>query len=336
MDIRKQRYYCILAGLVLGIIVGAIIARDRVVTSTTTFLSQIASTREKGSNYKFINPLLTYDLPESTDFGSFKPLDGQILKLVNDAEFTHKAGHVSVYFRDSNGHWVGVNENEQYDPASMMKVVIMIAYYNQAQSNPAILQKRIQYTSQVQQLVVASNPYDSPSELVLNQSYTIDDLVQKMIIDSDNGAAFSLLSQLDDASLNEVYTDLGLPAPSNNTPYVISVKDYSLFLRILYNATYLNRAMSEKALQLLSQATFKDGLVAGVPQGTVVAHKYGEHVTPDSKGNIAEVQLHDCGFVYAQNPYLLCVMTKGTNLDDLKGVIKDISSLVYQQSGAKH
>lgn len=62
------------------------------------------------------------------------------------------------------------------------------------------------------------------------------------------------------------------------------------------------------------------------------AQKFGERVN-----SLQEIELHDCGIIYyPKNPYLLCVMTKGNNLDNLKSAIKNIYSIVYQSySGLK-
>ena len=133
-----------------------------------------------------------------------------------------------------------------------------------------------------------------------------------------------------------VYTDFNLANPDTVNDYTITARQYSIFLRILYNATYLDEVDSEKALSLMSQSTFVDGMVAGVPSGVTVAQKYGERIDTDSSDNAAAVELHNCGIVYDQpSPFVLCVMTKApiqTGVDVEKqsaGVIKDITRLVY-------
>jgi hypothetical protein len=40
------------------------------------------------------------------------------------------------------------------------------------------------------------------------------------------------------------------------------VIDYASFFRVLFNASYLNRKDSEKALALLTKVAFRDGLIA--------------------------------------------------------------------------
>jgi hypothetical protein len=102
------------------------------------------------------------------------------------------------------------------------------------------------------------------------------------------------------------------------------VKDYGMFFRVLFNASYLSKDSSEKALKLLSESTFTKGLVAGIPSGVSISHKFGERVMGDTR------QLHDCGIVYLpKQPYLLCIMTRGKDFDQLAGVISEISKKVY-------
>ena len=103
--------------------------------------------------------------------------------------------------------------------------------------------------------------------------------------------------------------------------------------RILYNATYLGQDLSELALEFLAQSEFRSGLVAGVPAGIVVAHKFGEKADAAS----GQVQLHDCGIVYhPANPYLLCVMSRGPDFESLDDLIADVSRTVYAEVEAQH
>ncbi len=331
MEFPREKIVLVLLGLLLGLGIGYFtLPSSQGNKESQQALSQVHSIRENNPTYKFINPLLAYDLPESKDFDELAPLEEKFSDIINKEKSAGRATDVAVYYR-SGGHWVGINEDEHYDPASLLKIVVMIAYYKQAEQDPNILNRQILYSTQIKQLVQNTNTFDSPSQLKLGKSYTIDDLINRMIEDSDNGAAFALLGQIDNKYLNDVYTDLSLNAPNDNGEYTISAKDYSLFFRILYNATYLNREMSEKAMTLLSKTTFKNGLVAGVGAGTTVVHKYGEHVVGQD-GQISEVQLHDCGLIYTKTPYLLCVMTKGKDIAELENIIKDISSVAYQEA----
>jgi beta-lactamase class A len=109
-----------------------------------------------------------------------------------------------------------------------------------------------------------------------------------MIIYSDNSATNLLFNNIDHNALKDVFSDLGLKFDEQTaTSDFISPKQFSLFFRILFNASYLNRSYSESALELLSQTTFKDGLEAGVPKNIEISHKFGEreliYATNESK-----------------------------------------------------
>ena len=81
-------------------------------------------------------------------------------------------------------------------------------------------------------------------------------------------------------------------------------------------------------MQILSKTSFNKGMVAGLPKGVSISHKFGERGFSDS--NIK--QLHECGIVYmAGSPYLVCVMTRGTDFDQLSSVIADISGIIYKE-----
>ena len=146
-----------------------------------------------------------------------------------------------------------------------------------------------------------------------------------MIVDSDNNAKNVLLNSIGEFDINQIYTDLGIAIPgTRGTEDFMSVKEYAAFFRILYNASYLNKEMSQKALNLLLSTDYADGLVAGVPKEMKVAQKFGERRMEDVN------QLHDCGIVYyPQKPYLICVMTRGNDFKTQGRIIADISRVIY-------
>jgi hypothetical protein len=112
----------------------------------------------------------------------------------------------------------------------------------------------------------------------------------------------------------------------------ITPQQVATLFKVLYNGTYLSHDFSEQALRLMSESSFTQGLVAGVPSSTVVSHKFGI-VGITSGGVETEHELHDCGIIYApNNPYLLCVMTRGASgLSNIENTIADISKTVYQR-----
>jgi beta-lactamase class A len=214
-----------------------------------------------------------------------------------------------------------------------MKVMIMMDYYREKQLDQSIMQKNLTYSEDINKETFAVS-YATPTNLTIGQNYSIQYLVEDMVENSDDGAATLLLANDNPDILKAVYRDLNILAPGDSPSFTISSRNYTLFLRILYNATYLSEKNSENALSIMSQSTYKDGISAGLPSDIVVAQKYGEDIDTDPQGKeVTGTELHNCGIVYTKDyPYTLCIMTKAKGVVDQKqlaSIIKDISKMVY-------
>jgi len=309
----------------IGLVGGHFLDRTKIVKQIVT---PHKSTEVRLAGYRFINPLL--ECEQSTE--DLQTLLHGFKSTITTVVQNHiNAGDVStaaVYFRDLNdGPWFGINEDTQFSPASLLKIPLLMAYLKQADSDPTILAKTISFQVPVN---YDTNQTIVPQEkLEIGKNYTIEQLLEYMTEDSSNNATYFLFNYLNNSVINQVYTDLGLVVPTGTVDsYSISVKGYSAFFRYLFNASYLSRQMSERALELMSHSAYNDGLVAGVPRSVLVSHKFGERYFVDT----GDRQLHDCGIVYyPQNPYLLCIMTRGKDMSQLSKTISDISSHVYTE-----
>ncbi len=314
---RYFKIVILLFTLLAGIIIGLFISGK---------LQTISEYKELHSGQKRLtNKLLDFDIPPSKELGDYKNL---LENLVNDMIKSRKATAISAYYRDlNNGPWIGVNHNEMFIPASLLKIPLMMVYLKKSEKDPSILSKKLKFKRS--DFTITSEKYYAPTKTLQDGSeYTVLELIRRMIINSDNEALFILSTNVDVNEQKKLYDQLGFILPPHLTPYdkFASARNIASFFRVLYNATYLNEDISEKALQLLTETDFKDGITAGVPAGIVVAQKYGER----EENGIRE--LHDCGIVYyPKHPYILCIMTKGTNYESLNSIIKDISKLTYEQ-----
>lgn len=287
--------------------------------------------REKTKTYQFINPLLWCGVDEDKEYGRFRSLEAKINTLINDERGQKRITNASLYFRElNNGRWFGINENDKFSPASLLKVARAIAYYKIAGKRPEILTKKIVYAGAFDDN--ATEDIKGGKTLVPGESYTVEDLMRYMIQYSDNNATRLLDQNMDQSALRDVYTDLDIPIPDfhKENGVFLSAKSYSYFFRILYNATYLRKSFSEKILGFLNGSDFAEGMRAGVPGQIAVAHKFGERSVFLPNGLLQSRELHDCGIVYApQNPYFICVMTKGDNFDEMKNAIRDINAAIF-------
>jgi len=218
----------------------------------------------------------------------------------------------------------GINEKDEFTPASLLKVPIMMSVYKLADEDKTFLSKKIIDEVSSNGIVQDIVP---TVQMIRGNNYTIEELVERMIIYSDNEAKNLLISQIKDNDQVQIYKDLGMAVPGVvSVDDYMSVHTYSSFFRILYNGSYLSRNLSNKALELLSRSDFKDGLVAGLPANIKVSHKYGERGLKDGIK-----QLHDCGIIYSKDdPYILCVMTRGYDWQNQADVLKNISKMVYE------
>ena len=286
--------------------------------------------------YMFINPLLECDsVRTALDDNELRPFRHRIERLIADrGRVSPSVSHVSVYFRDmNNGLGFDIHGNEKFTPASLVKVPLMMAWLKAAEADPSLLGRAVLFAGGPDQN--AGQVFPPAAVLQAGRTYTIDELIRAMIVHSDNNAYFLLFANIDPKILRRVYTDLGLEVPKVRTrDDYMTVVEYASFFRILFNASYLRRDLSEKALQYLAEVDFAHGLVAGVPPGIRIAQKFGERTLGDH-GEIK--QLHDCGIVYYPgHPYLLCVMTRGTSFEFLDVAIREISVTTFGEIDRQH
>ncbi|MBI5633516.1 MAG: serine hydrolase [Nitrospirae bacterium] len=290
--------------------------------------------QKREGSYHYINPLLECDASGDTmrkkELSSFRE---EVNEVVRKSKVSGRAQQVTVYFRELNdGIWFSIGETDRFVPASLRKVPMMIALLKQAEADPSFLTKQVKNTLRQE---YTSKQSFQPDEIIKpGQMYTVDELIYRMIVYSDNDAFTLLAAAVDVRELDRVYDLLSMGKPRTQLQDdFLSVMTYASFFRILYNATYLNREFSERALQYLSNAYFAYGIVGGVPENIEVAHKFGEHL--DTTTGLK--QLHDCGIVYhPMHPYLICIMSKGGEFEALADTIRTISSVVYQNVSKEH
>ncbi len=272
---------------------------------------------------QYIKPLLFVDNLCQGD--KLMPLKSSLNILFDNFKKSGVLNSASFYMKDySNNDWMAINEDEKYSPGSLLKVPQLITFLKMNEENPGILNKKIPY---VNTLITDKKPIYTSKSIKPGHSYTIRELLVYMIQYSDNNATMLLNGIIDIKTFKKVFTDLGLIEPDwYAKSYPISANEYSIFLRALFNAGYLNIKDSEFAVGLLTKSDFKNGIVNGLPSNVQLAHKFGE------SGDADEKQLHESAIIYLNNnPILITIMTKGKDMKKLPQVLKEASNLVYNQ-----
>ncbi len=302
-----------------------------------SYNSSIADHREEDMNhsirqsgYDFINPLLECEVQNKMERQKYIPFEEvTINRIKKEVIGTYTGVTIWLYVRNlNNGPWFGINENTYYSPASLMKIPILITYLKWIEKDPTVWNKKV---------FLKWDPSDShyfppSSNLLVDQVYTVRNLLEEMIIHSDNKSMWALTNWIPVDLYKQVNKDLGITIPDIKTPEdFLSVKEIATFFRILYNASYLDRDTSEYALELLSRVDFDKWLRMWVPANIDISHKFGERGYTDEKWKYIR-QLHDCGIVYYKKyPYLACIVTRGDNFDTNATVIGTTSKIIFEE-----
>jgi beta-lactamase class A len=271
---------------------------------------------------KLISRLYLADI--ETESSKYSTLKLELSRMILSYTEKGTVQTASVYCRNMNdGSWMSIDGDKLYMPGSLMKVPIMIYFLMMEQEHKGILNRELLYEKPKQNF--PSQVYRGDS-ILSGRKYKIADLLRYMIVESDNNATHLLSKNLESDPFRKIFTDLEIPPDEiNDVNYQINTKEYSKFLRVLYNATYLHRNASEEALELLAKSKFNGGISRPLPPGTIVAHKFGECGRDD------DMTFSESAIIYLKNkPYLLTIMTKGSLLQDQTDLVSELSGEVFR------
>lgn len=248
---------------------------------------------------------------------SFTELRTQLRKY--SASLPYKTG---VYFEYlPSGTSIGVNEKEQFIPASLIKVPIVMAVYKKIEAGKL---KKNDFISLEERFK------DKTSGTLWQKAngtkLAVQDAIYKTLDDSDNTAKNILLSLLSKDELGFVFDSLDLDvSPTAEEEAVITPKNYSSILRSLYLSSYLNQTYSNEILETLSQSNNDMRLRSGIPNDVIVASKYGISYGANLKRSVYS----DCGIIYLpKRPYLLCVMSEADEATAY-AIMKSYAEITY-------
>lgn len=281
---------------------------------------KILRLNENGLSYT--RPLLLADQMHPAQ--TFSELKDKVSDLIEERIDKGDAEDVSVYFRSLNdGRWFEINETHLFNPASMLKISIMICFLKKVEKNPELLKEKIYVKGVSPDL---RDPRNKGNYLEPHQYYHYEDLLYKMICGSDNESANLLVEKITPAEFSHFYAELAIHNENMaELDYQLNVTDFSKFLRILYNSTYLSPEYSEYTLKLLTNTSYHNGINRYFQNQLTVAHKFGERIFPE------HCQVHDSGILYIKNtPVLLTVMSKGKHQANLEQLLADIGKLVKE------
>lgn len=274
---------------------------------------------------------------ESIDSASEKlsNLQNKIDVIIQGFERTNKIKRAGVFVRDLNtSRFAGVNDNDSYYMASLLKTPLMIGGFKLAEVEPKILDQEIVYNGTPN---LYSNQVEKVgNQLILGQSYSIRDLIYRSIAYSDNTASQILFDFYPKEYMDRILQALGIQMtrPTGEVENFVTARTYANIFRILYNSSFLTKEYSNESLEILTKTQFNEGATSKIPKDVLVAHKFAERTLVGENNIVATRQFHECGIVYAnkmKKPYIFCIMTEGNDNNNLKSVIADISLTIYNE-----
>ena len=286
-------------------------------------------------NARLTNPVIEAVALRS-ESGPLKQLEDELALWIDSQRRSDPTLAIGVYYRDLVAdRWIGVNEDEPFVPASLTKVGVMFHALDRLESDPGLLGRPSRYPGP-DGMDSPDNVYNRPpaERMVPGEWYTFEALLERMISYSDNHAKEMILAGENPDDVERLLADLGIPKRVEDGRAVVDPQSYGALFRMLYNSSVFSRRQSELALELLTEATFDQGLRSGIPD-LQIASKFGSHF--DRTDLAAGTQLHECGIVYDPvGPYVLCVMTKSSlkNLSQLAALIGQVGAAVQGGRGA--
>lgn len=228
--------------------------------------------------------------------------DAGLMDAITGA-LTGVEGRRSVVVRNlEDGRSAQLNGSEVYYAASLYKMSILLEVFKQAEEGRLDLGRVVtleprhaEYDLQTLELL----------DLQTGDALSVMDAVRAMIVVSDTSTAVLLQELVGAREADETLRGLGMEDTSfNNRDLPATAADMSTLLQAIAGATGVSPEARTRMLQLLLQEGYKDGIAAGVPEGTPVAHKTGSYADAT----------HDVALVWGPGgPYTIAVMSDQPN-----------------------
>ena len=215
---------------------------------------------------------------------------------------------------------VMIEPDKTFHAASTMKVPVMIELFRQAEAGQLRLEDPLPIVNEFHSIVDGSVYHlnvgdDSDAEVykAVGKTMTLRELCEAMITVSSNLAANLLIERLGVENIRTTVARLGATGVDvrrgvedqkafdqglNNTT---TARGLALLLQKLASGQAVSARADTEMVAILKGQKFNDGIPAGVPEGTPIAHK---------TGTITKIH-HDAAIVYGPRPYVLVILVRG-------------------------
>ena len=234
------------------------------------------------------------------------------------------SGHVAFYYRPLDGGCAQMyNEMMPVVAASVIKIPIMVEAFRQFEAGELNPQQTYRIKAEDKM----------PSCGALNRMHdglevTLRDLVELMIVLSDNSATNILIDRLGIDRVNatmeaqglkvtrlrrKLFDRAGMEAGLSNH---VCAREIGILLERMYAGTLVSPEASAEMLEILRNQKLNGKMPFFLkPRGIACAHKTGED----------DGITHDVGIVYAKKPFVLCMLSEETDVPTFERLIQDLA-----------
>jgi len=212
----------------------------------------------------------------------------------------------------------GLNEEEIFPAASLIKLPVLITLYQEAEKGNIDLDAG--YSLQ------DSDKVTDTGSIWLNPSgtvFTYRELAKYMGKQSDNTAFRILINTLSSDKIQSTIDSLGMQDTSLEDDQT-SPSDIGLLLQKLWMGKIVSDKDRDEILSFLVDTIFDDGWMPdGVDQKVRVAHKIG----------VEDESVSDAGIIFSNQPFVLVLMSKDVDVSSARNLIPDLTKIFYDTEG---
>lgn len=257
--------------------------------------------------------------------------------IITEAALLGVTDNISLYYKDFNygNNEIAIDPIRSWIPASTIKAYVLLEAFKQRRLGQINFDQSVLIKKE--NVVPTELETDDYPRLREGVSVTIQQLVEAMIVQSDNTAYNTLLDILDRRNINATLKDLGLTETvvgeklnldddqfaidlkiPGRQPNTTTIKDFASLFDLLYKKQIPE---SEEILSIFKKQKINNMIPAFLPLGTIVAHKTGDWAPIYNDG----------GIVYKpSDPYILAVFS---NSNDPK-VLAKLAMVSYYQDAS--
>ena len=238
-------------------------------------------------------------------------------------------GHVGIYFKNlATGDVVNYNADDEYHPASVIKLPIVMAVYKMASEGKADLYEKLKVTYECR--VPSCGAFNAFTDEPMVDIKTLCNLA---IVISDNTASNMLVSHFGIENLNHEFKKMGLvkthverlffddemQEKGYNNKAVPSEIGY--LLEQIHNRSFISEEIAQEIWEIISQQQLLDKTVAYVDGLIPVGSKTG-----GARGITCDVALFE-----GERPYIISIMANETDVPVTDDFMRHLGRDIYKE-----